>query len=139
MASRPIARMLQLLDKIAAPSAASVFPRKFTPRTPGSTWIAFDPTSDGVPEVPAVYVVYLDGVVVYVGETTRLRSRLTAHGFSIRYSSLVHTRWGNASSVVVKAGMSRRYGDWRYREARLIRRLQPRGNNRGIEGKGEAG
>lgn len=111
--------------------------RKFTPRTPGSTWIAFDPAMVlTLPDLPAVYVIFLDGVLAYVGETQSLQKRFGHYEFKLGYGNETLTKWGEFGLVIVKAGMSRRFGDWKYREARLIRRLRPRFNQLGKGGRG---
>jgi excinuclease UvrABC nuclease subunit len=77
------------------------------------------------PAVPAVYVVYVDGFVYYVGSTANLRLRMINTWNHKNEDANLRPR-----SVVVKFSISRRYGDWRMREVRLIRRLHPRANLR---------
>ena len=82
---------------------------------------------------PGCYVVYLDGVLSYVGQSTNVRERLL-RGHQIewaKYSKRTVTPWGRFLSVIVKIAYSRRYGDWAMRELRLIARLQPHLNRAG--------
>jgi hypothetical protein len=78
-------------------------------------------------EWASVYVVYLDGQLVYIGQTMNLFQRMFAHGIRLVGGQVI-TPWGTGKECVVKVSPFRRYGDWLMREARLIRRLQPRGN-----------
>lgn len=101
-------------------------------------WKSFDHDNDTewmtIPAVPACYVIYLDGQLGYIGQTTDLKKRLN-DGHSInwaRYSSRVENPWTrNCSHLLVKAHFGTMYGDWAMRELRLIRRLQPPHNRRG--------
>lgn len=92
-------------------------------------------TDDAVftaPKGAACYAIYLDGLLTYVGSTENLRVRVGNHVKIPRYSALFDTPWGRARCVTVKFRPSRKYGDWVMHELRLIRRLQPTGNTRGI-------
>lgn len=78
------------------------------------------------PRVPAVYAVYLDGLLAYIGSTCNLADRLSFHQF--RGTSDGHsivTPWGQYARFALKYKKSSRYGDWLMDEARLIRRLGP--------------
>jgi excinuclease UvrABC nuclease subunit len=80
------------------------------------------------PAVPGCYVIYFDGVPVYVGQSNNLRSRLSRHNFRHSYACSVHTPWGELPNKVVitaKYKASRRRGDWAMWELRLIHRLKP--------------
>lgn len=93
-----------------------------------SRWVAIDGSNGplGAPPVPACYVIYLDGVLSYIGQTIDLRKRMAAHKIDVcRYSSHTNTCWGQFDQVIVKAHFGVRYGDWAMRELRLIRRLSP--------------
>lgn len=76
------------------------------------------------PEWPCCYVVYIHGSLAYVGQTENLKKRLAAH-FSKRFLP--------AEGVTVKAKLPRRYGEWAMTELRLIKRLRPTLNTRGVE------
>lgn len=80
---------------------------------------------------PACYVVQIDGLVVYVGQTRDLRTRFKGHGFRLlwdEWGALWHrTPWGfyELGRVGFKRREVERYGDWLMHECRLIRRLRP--------------
>jgi excinuclease UvrABC nuclease subunit len=85
-----------------------------------------------VPREPGVYAIYVDRVLVYIGQSSNLFHRLCSHDIDFsRYSNRVETPWGDGFSVQCKYRLSSKYGDWLMREARLIKRLQPSGNKRG--------
>jgi hypothetical protein len=98
-----------------------------------SRWIEIaDPwLPSNVPSVAACYCIYCDGQLMYVGQSTDLHSRILSHISIPGYSNILQTPWGCFIDVTVKYKPSRRYGDWLMDEARLIRRLQPSGNQRG--------
>jgi hypothetical protein len=87
-----------------------------------------------VPQRAGVYVVIGDGRAVYVGSSTRLRDRLTAHQLGWKelrpLKFKYKTPWGIFDSLQVKYRLSVRFGDWAMRELRLIDRLRPVGNVR---------
>lgn len=93
----------------------------------GSRWVSLDAGFPMMlPAKPACYVIYLDGVLSYVGQTNDLRKRIRAHGIDLaRYSDGYDTPWGQFDSVEIKARFGTVFGDWAMREARLIARLQP--------------
>jgi len=97
-------------------------------------WKKIDPTLHWrAPNTPAVYVIYLDGAPVYVGQTTRLRTRLEQHKFNWSYAGSLITPWGRFhgdTKILCKYRLSRRMGDWLMWELRLIWKLQPRYNIR---------
>lgn len=115
----------------------------------GSRWSVFD-EGERLPTWACCYAIYLDGVFTYVGSTENLRSRISSH---VRYYRMLSdgalrpltpagcdpsefvlvTPWGNARSITIKAKRSARFADWLMTEARLILRLQPIGNKRGVE------
>ena len=100
-------------------------------KTPSLTgWSLFDAVADDLifPQRPCVYVVYLDGVLTYIGQTINLRERMQRHAIRWGYRPLLITPWGRAERAIVKAGWPRKYGDWAMRELRLIKRLRPTGN-----------
>lgn len=90
--------------------------RSLLNRYRGVRWVQFQVRS-GLPRLPCCYVIQIDGLTVYVGQTLDLRSRMCTH----------RRTWLNAASGVVrlKVRFGERYGDWAMREARLIRRLNP--------------
>ncbi|MNL72991.1 hypothetical protein D3C87_1983930 [compost metagenome] len=67
----------------------------------------------------------MDGILVYVGQTTNLRSRLSSHQIRLTYTRSIHTKWGFCKALHIKVSPSRRHGDWAMRELRLIKRLRP--------------
>ncbi len=98
-------------------------------------WTLHDPGDypDTIPEEPGCYVIYMDGRVVYVGSTTNVLKRIKAHGIRLaRYSNGYYSAWGRAHRLLVKCKVGERYGEWRMWEARLIKRLQPPYNRRGV-------
>lgn len=92
-----------------------------------SKWHTYDIATlcMSLPREPACYVIYLDGVLSYVGQSTDFAKRISMHGIRPGYGNSIATKWGYFTSVVVKARFSSRYGDWAMRELRLIKRLQP--------------
>jgi hypothetical protein len=94
----------------------------------GSRWFKAHPITDELPHEPAVYVIYVEGVASYVGQTVSLRLRFREHKFMWGYGPEVQTPWGMAKDVFIKASKSRKFGDWAMRELRLIRRLRPINN-----------
>lgn len=96
-----------------------------------TNWKVFENLPDAVlPDLPACYVVYLDGKLTYIGHTSNLRKRLYGgHQINFaRYSHTIDTPWGFADSVRVKAHFGTRYGEWAMRELRLIHKLRPPAN-----------
>lgn len=95
-------------------------------------WQAFDPLIyDTLPAIAAVYAIYFDADLVYVGQTSNLRGRFQTHRFRHGYARNIITPWGDLpdkTRVAAKARPMRRYGDWAMIELRLIRRLRPRLN-----------
>lgn len=97
----------------------------------GSKWVCFDWIDTRpwrLPKEPACYAVYMDGELVYVGQTQDFCARLRGHRLRHGYSNNFHTPWGQCKSLLVKARFADRSGDWAMREYRLIKRLQPREN-----------
>jgi predicted GIY-YIG superfamily endonuclease len=81
--------------------------------------------------VPGVYAIYFDDRLVYIGQSSNMRTRISAHCIRQGYSKYLN--WGEKFNVglscYVKVSPSIRYGDWAMRELRLIKRLQPSGNH----------
>jgi len=82
------------------------------------------------PVVPGVYVLYLDGVLSYIGSTENLSGRIWTHIRFATYSNAIITLWGHFTSCEVKYLPTKKLGDWLSIEYRLIRRLKPRFNIR---------
>lgn len=98
-----------------------------------SRWSRVDPANiSSLPTVACVYAIYINGNLVYVGQTVNLRARFREHGFEYSYANDVVTPWGRSRDVFAKFSVSPKYGEWAMRELRLIRRLRPRGNSRGL-------
>jgi excinuclease UvrABC nuclease subunit len=95
-----------------------------------SRWIKFwwDDVNLNVTHDPGVYVIYLDGVISYVGQSSDISKRLKTHIQIAHYSSMCVTPWGRYRDVFVKVSYSKKYGDWAMRELRLIKKLQPQYN-----------
>lgn len=86
----------------------------------GLRWIEFNPLGP-LPNYPCCYVVQLDGVSIYVGQTLGLRGRMHDHRPWLKTLN---------GRLRIKVRFAERYGDWAMREARLIRRLSPEFNRR---------
>lgn len=91
----------------------------------GTRWVSFDLGNCIFPRKPACYVIYLDGVLSYIGQASDLNKRISSHGIRLGYGNSILTKWGSFRSVVVKARFADRMGDWVMREIRLIHRIQP--------------
>lgn len=102
-----------------------------------SRWSTYD-CIPVLPRAPGVYAIYLDGRLAYIGQTVDLRNRLAEHRLRDGYAKNVHTEWGTFKTLVLKISLSRGYGDWAMRELRLIRRLRPWANRRGLGRKARA-
>lgn len=92
-------------------------------------WFGFDPMGlDGVPRAAGVYVIFIDGVAVYIGQSANIRGRLQQHRFTWGYDGELKTPWASfeyGRQLTGRAKISRRFGDWAMWELRLIRRLRP--------------
>jgi len=93
----------------------------------GSRWIryAFERGAAGILNIPACYVIYLDGALSYIGQTCEMRKRLQTYRICNSDSDGIITPWGIYRSVIIKIRYGTKYGDWAMREARLIYRIQP--------------
>jgi hypothetical protein len=92
----------------------------------GTRWVSFDAIEISIiPGKPACYVVYIDGALAYVGQTTNLRKRVSSYRIVQTYGASITTPWGPARRVAIKAKFGVRLGDWAMMEIRLIARLQP--------------
>ena|SRR3990167_1941 len=87
-----------------------------------------------MPRAAAVYAVYLNAELCYIGQSVDLRNRFYEHKIRYGYGKTIILPWCDVhdeAEIVIKASTSRRYGDWAMRELRLIRRLKPRFNRNG--------
>lgn len=105
-----------------------------------SGWKQFDPTENDIPAIAGVYVIFLHGAAVYVGQSLNLRQRFSrSGGHNIRhgYANNIVTPWGTflndggVPSVTAKFKAPKRFGEHLMWEARLIMKLQPKFNQRG--------
>jgi excinuclease UvrABC nuclease subunit len=99
-----------------------------------SNWVAFDFVNSelNIPDGPGVYAIFGDGVLIYIGQSKNVRSRLASHLHDIPWDrSRIHSSWGSFDRFTVKVRASRRRGDWLMIEHCLIKRLQPSMNCRG--------
>lgn len=78
-----------------------------------------DETTNDVPKLPGVYVIFVDKILYYIGSSNNLYTRMRT-SFQQKNGSPLRE-----STITVKYVITRRYGDWLMREARLIRRLNP--------------
>jgi excinuclease UvrABC nuclease subunit len=92
-------------------------------------WKEYDPMSCHLlPDIPCVYCLKLNGLVVYVGSTIRLRSRFYEHKIQHGYAKNIVLPWlsvGNDTEITLKVKSSKKYGDWVMDEMRLIKKLSP--------------
>lgn len=94
-------------------------------------WVLTFPVLSRIDHAPGLYAVYIDGELVYVGQSVNLHLRFRRWGFCRRNHNGEHcTPWGlfAAGRLKIKVAYSRKYGDWAMRELRLVRRLKPRFN-----------
>ena len=101
-----------------------------------SRWISVDPFDlpNPLPVTPAVYAIYANGELVYIGETCNMRSRVHGHGFHLaRYSEACRWRGQWFREITFKIRYSKRFGEEAMAERRLIRRLKPKFNRRGFK------
>lgn len=80
------------------------------------------------------YVFYENGKPFYVGQSSNVRNRISNHG--VRKSSddsVFYTPWGDKKSIFVKVKYHLRFGKWLTSEARLIKRLKTKENDRGYK------
>jgi hypothetical protein len=93
--------------------------------------MSYDVT-DEMPEFPhstGCYVLYLDELLAYVGQSSNLQWRIAIHEKNLREHL-------DGRRLTVKIRYSRKYGDWAMVELRLIRRLKPPYNSTGVGGGG---
>jgi hypothetical protein len=73
---------------------------------------------------PGCYVVYTDGVPIYIGQTISLKLRFRRYAIKPVEGGGFDTPWGYLENMRVKVKYARRYGEQAMLELRLIRRLQ---------------
>lgn len=82
-----------------------------------------------VPAKGCCYVIYLDGVLTYIGQTGNFKQRMYGYNIHrIEWGKFIKTPWGVCSTIKIKVNYGKRFADWAMRELRLIRRLQPPAN-----------
>lgn len=92
------------------------------------SWTTYQFPLRNLPTCAGVYVVFFDGIAVYVGQSRNVANRFYDHSLRYGYAKNIHTPWCDLPSttrVTVKVKRSRRYGDWAMDELRLIARIQP--------------
>jgi len=92
-------------------------------------WFEFDAFS--VPEWPGCYVIYIDGEMVYVGQTENAKMRFRTHRTKGVLKGVLENR------IRIKIKLGRRFGEWAMTEIRLIKRLLPKLNRARIGNKSE--
>lgn len=85
---------------------------------------------DDYQTTPGVYAIYVDGELVYIGQSVNIRNRLKMHNIRYSYGNSIIVPWGDGrcKTCHVKVSYSKKYGDWAMRELRLIKRLKPKFN-----------
>lgn len=79
-----------------------------------------------VPEVPGVYIVFLDGALAYIGSAKNIAKRLATHNLRVPgYSAAMLTPWGRCSDAIVKIRVCFDRAQRLALELKLIRRLDP--------------
>jgi hypothetical protein len=91
------------------------------------TWIE---SAADAPTCGGVYAIYLDSVLVYLGSSRSVRTRLRTHRLEPALGEHI-TPWGTGR-MRIKVRKTKRKGDWLMYEFRLINRLRPRGNRDGV-------
>lgn len=87
--------------------------------------------TDKLPKCAGVYVIYLDGRPVYLGQSVNVANRIAGHRLRHSYARYIITPWvdvPDTTRITVKVKPSKRLGDWAMLEIRLIARLQPEYN-----------
>jgi predicted GIY-YIG superfamily endonuclease len=84
-----------------------------------------------LPNSPCTYCLIVDGEVIYIGSTRRLKSRFYEHKIRYGFARNIILPWltvPDTSKVVLKIKKTIKYGDWVMDEMRLIKKLQPKYN-----------
>lgn len=98
----------------------------------GVRWFDFNPHDPSdAPRVPGVYCYKYGRLVAYVGSASDLRARLLQHASQPRKSAWMLCP--DPAELTGKFRPSLKYGDWMMIEARLIRKLRPAFNWRGVD------
>ena len=109
-----------------------------------TAWRAFSPKASvlhSIPPVTGVYVIQLGGVAIYVGMSANIRARMKTHNLGNvpgpnTYDGWMQTPWGNIPWALGKVSAKLKEmpspAAALALESRLIRRLQPRYNTRGV-------
>lgn len=82
-----------------------------------------------IPSLPGCYVIFVDGVLAYVGSSNNLDQRIGNH-FDNRNSPWLTKGHWSRHHFLIKFRLSERFGDYLMWEARLIYRLNPPFNKR---------
>src|ERR1017187_1040735 len=86
----------------------------------------FDGTWRLLPRISAVYAIFADGRLLYIGQSEDLLVRFAHHNMRHTYANHgFRTPWGVFDSITLKYKISSKMGDWLMSEYRLIRRLKP--------------
>lgn len=103
--------------------------REIRKRTIGpNKWVVFLGCElHNVWEYPGVYVIYLDGLLSYVGQSNTPRFRFRQHGLRDGIEGYP-TPWGVFKDMYVKIKYPAKYGMEAMIEKRIIRKLKPRFN-----------
>lgn len=94
----------------------------------GSRWVRYDFEDNVRPffaSKPGCYAIFIDGKLAYIGQTSNVAKRMSAHGLRNSYGGGHVTCWGACRALVVKVRYATSLGDWAQREIRLIERLKP--------------
>lgn len=81
-----------------------------------------------LPTLPAVYAIYFNNDLVYIGSSNNIRNRFSGHAFRYSYGKNIITPWQTVDLDVVinlKYKITKKIGEWAMREIRLIHRLRP--------------
>lgn len=99
------------------------------------TTISIDDTTSW-PRGPGVYALFNMRRLVYIGSAQNLYRRLLEHGIHRVHHASWFPRQGcepvPRAHLALRIAASRRMGDWLMREYRLVRRLKPCFNVRGV-------
>jgi hypothetical protein len=106
-------------------------------------WLLMDPTyARDCADLPGCYVIYKGPQVLYVGQSESVYRRIRNYRFANHtgsgdvFDGYTMTPWGpfhwRDGKITGKACYPKRYGEHLMLEARLIRRLQPQFNRRGL-------
>lgn len=83
-------------------------------------------SSKHIIELPAVYVIYINEELAYIGQSNTPRFRMSQHGIS--FYEKYETPWGIFEDVYMKIKYPSKYGKEAMIEKRLIKKLKPKFN-----------